>query len=306
VRYACIRQHQDAYAVRLMCRVLRVTPAGYYAWRHRPPSRHARRDRQLLVAIRAIHRRSRGTYGSPRIRAELRAQGQACSAKRVARLMRQDGLAARRRRASRVTTQSRHDHPVAPNTLARAFSVAAVAARGGLDRVWASDITYLATHEGWLYLAVVLDLASRRVIGWAMRSTLERGLTLDALRMALAHRHPGAGVLHHSDRGSQYACGDYQALLQAAGMACSMSRVGDCWDNAVAESFFATLKTELADHADWATREAARTAVFAYIEIWYNRERRHSSLGYQSPLQYEQNWKSPHVEKTVVTQQEAA
>jgi len=199
--------------------------------------------------------------------------------------MRVEGVRATQRRRFRVTTDSRHAHPVAPNVLGRRFAVEQVAVP---DRVWAGDITYIATREGWLYVAVVLDLGSRRVIGWAMRHTLERGLTLDALTMALGQRQPGAGVLHHSDRGSQYACGEYQALLTQHSMTCSMSRKGDCWDNAVVESFFATLKAELVDAADWATREAARAALFAYIEVWYNRQRRHSSLGYLSPLQYEQ------------------
>jgi putative transposase len=285
VRYAFIEAHRRQHAIRLMCRVLAVSKAGYYAWRHREPSARTRANTALATHIRAAHRRSRRTYGSPRVTEELRAQGVRCSENRVARVMRREAIRAKGRRRFRVlTTDSRHGEPVAPNVVQRQFAVAAIARR---DRVWASDITYLPTGEGWLYLAVVLDLASRRVIGWAMRHTLARGLTLDALQMALAQRQPGPGVLHHSDRGSQYACGDYQALLLAHGMTCSMSRKGDCWDNAVVESFFATLKTELVDGTDWATREIARTAIFEYIEVWYNRERRHSSLGYRSPVQYE-------------------
>jgi transposase InsO family protein len=264
-----------------MCRVLRVARTGYYAWRRRPPSARTCANRQLLTAIRAVHQQSRARYGSPRVTRELQTQGYRCGEARVARLMRTAGVQAKRRRRFRLTTDSRHAHPVAPNVLARQFAVATA------NRVWASDITYVPTREGWLYLAVVLDLASRRVIGWAMRHTLERGLTVDALRMALAQRQPGPGVLHHSDRGSQYACGAYQALLGKHGMACSMSRKGDCYDNAVVESFFATLKAELVEDAAWATRDAARTALFEYIEGWYNRERRHSSLGYRSPVQYE-------------------
>lgn len=281
MRYACIHRHRGSYAVALMCRVLQVARTGYYAWQRRPPSARARANTQLLIAIRTVYQQTRGRYGSPRITCELQAQGHRCSEARVARLMRTAGVQAKRRRRFRLTTNSRHGEPVAPNVLGRHFAVAAV------DRVWASDITYVPTQEGWLYLAVVLDLASRRVIGWAMRHTLERGLTLDALRMALAHRCPSSGVLHHSDRGSQYACGEYQGLLAAHGMVCSMSRKGDCWDNAVVESFFATLKTELVDDARWVTREDARTALFEYIEAWYNRVRRHSSLGYRSPVQYE-------------------
>lgn len=284
MRYACIQRHTGGYTVALMCRVLEVSRAGYYAWRRRPPSARTQTNRQLLDVIRTAVQQSRGRYGSPRITRELQAQGHCCSEARIARLMRQAGLRAKRRRRLRGTTDSRHGDPIAPNRLQRQFAIDAIP---GVDRVWASDITYVPTREGWLYLAVVLDLASRRVIGWAMRHTLERRLTLDALRMALAHRQPAPGILHHSDRGSQYACGDYQALLAAHGMTCSMSRKGDCWDNAVVESFFATLKTELADDTRWATRDEARSALFEYIESWYNRERRHSSLGYRSPVQYE-------------------
>jgi putative transposase len=274
VRFAFIRAHANEHAVTTMCRVLGVSKAGYDAWVKRPPSARAHGDPRLALDIRAIHRRSRGTYGSPRVHAELRAQG-----------MRAAGVRAKQRRRFRGTTDSRHGEPVAPNVLARQFGVGQV---GAADRVWAGDITYVPTREGWLYLAGVLDLASRRVIGWAMRPTLERGLPRDALPMAVAQRRPAAGMLHHSDRGSQYAGGDDQALLTQHGMRCSMSRKGDCWDNAVVESFFATLKAELVDDADWATREEARTALFEYIEGWYNRQRRHSSLGYRSPVQYEQ------------------
>jgi putative transposase len=284
VKYTCITRHRGEYSVRLMCRVLQVSRAGYYAWCRRPPSARTRANLALLMAIRVVHRQSRATYGSPRVTRELQAQGHRCSEPRVARLMRQAGVQAKRRRRFRVTTDSRHGEPIAPNRLQRRFAVTAIP---GVDHVWASDITYIPTREGWLYLAVVLDLASRRVIGWAMRHTLERRLTLAALQMALAHRQPMPGALHHSDRGSQYACGDYQALLAAHRMTGSMSGKGDCWDNAVVESFFATLKTELVDEASWATREEARTALFEYIEGWYNRQRRHSSLGYRSPVQYE-------------------
>ena len=285
MRYAFIEAHRWEHAVAVMCRVLAVSKAGYYAWRHREPSARAQANMALTAQIRVVHRQSRRTYGSPRVTQELRAQGVRCSENRVARVMRREAIRAKGRGHCRVTTtDSRHGEPIAPNVMARQFAVAQIARR---DRVWAGDITYVPTGEGWLYLAVVLDLASRRVIGWAMRHTLERGLTLDALQMALAQRQPGRGVLHHSDRGSQYACGDYQALLMAQGMTCSMSRKGDCWDNAVVESFFATLKVELVDEADWATHELARSAIFEYIEVWYNRERRHSSLGYRSPVQYE-------------------
>lgn len=286
MRFAFIEGHTREYHITTMCRVLVVSKAGYYAWGHRRPSPRAVVDAQLTAAIRVVHRTSRGTYGSPRVHAELRAQGQRHGAKRIARLMRADGVRARARRRRRVPAESRSLQPAAPNLLARQFAVAQV---DGPNRVWVGDITYLATRAGWLYLAVILDLASRRVIGWAMRHTLEGTLTGDALIMALARRCPGPGVLHHTDRGSQYAAADYRALLAAHGMDCSMSRVGDCWDNAVAESFFATLKRELADDADWLTRDAARTAVFEYIEVWYNQQRRHSSLGYRSPATYERD-----------------
>jgi transposase InsO family protein len=284
MRFAFIQVHARQHAVTTMCRVLRVSKAGYYAWVKRAPSARTTADEQLAERIRAVHRASRRTYGSPRVHAELQAQGRRHGRKRIARIMRTQGIRAKARRRFRVTTDSKHAHPIAPNTLARQFAVEQVAAS---DRVWVGDITYLFTREGWLYLAVVLDLGSRRVIGWAMRHTLEGALTEDALTMALTGRRPGPGVLHHTDRGSQYAAGDYRALLTTHGMACSMSRVGDCWDNAVAESFFATLKRELADDADWATRDDARTAVFEYIEVWYNRQRRHSSLDYLSPVAYE-------------------
>jgi len=284
MRFAFILVHAFEYHITTMCRVLEVSKAGYYAWVKRSPSARAVEDKPLTDQIRAIHQTSRRTYGSPRVQAELQAQGHHHGEKRVARLMREAGIQAETPRKFCVTTDSKHAHPIAPNHLDRQFAVEQVA---GLDRVWIGDITYLPTHEGWLYLAVVLDLASRRVIGWAMRHTLEGALTRDALTMALLGRQPAPGVLHHTDRGSQYAAGEYRALLAAHTMTCSMSRVGDCWDNAVAESFFATLKRELVSGADWATRDDARTAVFEYIEVWYNRQRRHSSLGHLSPVNYE-------------------
>lgn len=284
MRFAFIAVHTPEFHVTTMCRVLKVKKAGYYAWVSRPPSRHAEDDEQLAEAITVIHGESRQRYGSPRVHEELKAQGKQHGEKRVARIMQEEGLRAKTPRRFRVTTDSNHAHPIAPNVLDRQFAVAPVAA---LDRVWVGDITYLTTREGWLYLAIVLDLASRRVIGWAMRHTLEGALTRDALLMALTGRQPEPGTLYHSDQGSQYAAGDYQDILIAHAMDCSMSRRGNCWDNAVAESFFATLKRELADDADWATRDEARTAVFEYIEVWYNQQRRHSSLGYLSPAAFE-------------------
>lgn len=285
MRFRFIAVHTHEFHVTTMCRVLAVSKAGYYAWVNRPPSERTLADAALAEAIKEIHATSRQTYGSPRVHGELHAQGQRHGEKRIARIMREEGLRAKAPRRFRVTTDSQHAHPVAPNVLDRRFAVTEGAA---LDRVWVGDITYLTTREGWLYLAIVLDVASRRVIGWAMRHTLEGALTRDALLMALTGRRPAPGVLHHTDRGRQYAAGAYQDLLAAHAMECSMSRVGDCWDNAVAESFFATLKRELADAADWATRDDARTAVFEYIEVWYNQQRRHSSLGYLSPAAFEQ------------------
>jgi transposase InsO family protein len=287
MRFTFIAAHTEEFHVATMCRVLQVKRAGYYAWVNRPPSERTMKDAELAETIKDIYVKSRRTYGSPRVHEELKAQGQQHGEKRVARIMREEGLRAKTPRRFQVTTDSNHPHPIAPNTLDRQFAVAEDPGTAALDRVWVSDITYLATREGWLYLAILLDLASRRVIGWAMRHTLEGALTRDALTMALTDRCPRPGLLHHSDQGSQYAAGDYQEMLTAHAMECSMSRVGNCWDNAVAESFFATLKRELADDADWATRDEARTAVFEYIEVWYNQQRRHSSLGYLSPAAYE-------------------
>lgn len=290
MRYACIARHRGEYPVRLICRVLVVSPAGFYAWLTRAPSARAIADERLMLNIRVAHKQSDETYGAPRVRRDLRDDGLAVSTKRVARLMRQAGLVGEpgHRRGPR-TTDSAHADPVAPNVLARQFDVHGVRQ---LDRVWVSDLTYVPTRDGWLYLAVVLDLASRRVVGWAMGASLEVGLALDALRMAIAARRPAAGLLHHSDRGSQYACAEYTMVLAAHGMLASMSRKGDCWDNAVAESFFATLERELIARRDWRTRAEARQAIFQYIEIRYNRVRRHSTLGYVSPAQYETQLRS--------------
>jgi len=269
-----------------MCRVLEVSPSGYYASRKRSPSWHALIDELLMARVRIIHAESNETYGAPRVHRELQAEGLPASPKRVARLMREEGLVARPRKRQRVsTTDSNHDNPIAPNLLAREFDVNGV----GINRVWVADITYIPTREGMLYLATVLDLGSRRCVGWAMRDTLEVELALSALRMARAARAPGPGLIHHSDRGSQYTSGDYRTELTAHGMIASMSGKGDCYDNAVAESFFSTLEFELLMKNDWSTREDARRAIFRYIETWYNRRRRHSTLGYVSPAEYEQH-----------------
>ena len=285
MRYAVITRHRGEFTLRLMCRVLDVSPSGYYAWRQRSPSLHALADELLLLRIRIAHAESGETYGAPRVQRELKADGTRVSTKRVARLMRADELVARPPKRRRVsTTDSNHAQPIAPNLLARQFDVNGIA----LNQVWVGDLTYIPTREGWLYLASVLDLASRRCIGWAMGETLEVDLALGALRMALGARRPAPGLLHHSDRGSQYTSAEYRALLQAHGAIASMSRKGDCWDNAVAESFFATLELELIVKSDWHTRDDARRAIFRYIETWYNRKRRHSTLGYVSPVRYEE------------------
>jgi putative transposase len=281
MRFAFVAAEKACFPVRALCRVLGVSRAGFYAWQARAPSAHAQADDRLGLEIAVIHAESRQRYGSPRVHAELLDRGHRTSRKRVARLMRQHRLAARRRRRFRVTTDSRHPFPVAPNVLARRFEQPVP------DVAWVTDITYIPTGEGGLYLAVILDLCSRFVVGWAMSDRITRELALDALDMALVRRRPFQGLLHHSDRGSQYASGDYQDVLAAAGIVCSMSRRGNCWDNAVAESFFATVKVELVHDAAWETRAAARSALFEYIEIFYNGQRRHSSLGYLSPRAFE-------------------
>jgi putative transposase len=279
-KYQFVSAHASEYPVTLLCRVLGLPRSGYYAWRQRPLSAHQERDRQLTAQIQTTFTDSRRTYGSPRVHAELQVQGVHTARKRVARLMRQAQLYARPRRRSVRTTDSRHSQPIAPNLLARTFVAEAP------NRVWVCDITYLPTREGWLYLAVVLDLFARRVVGWSMQPSLERGLVLAALEHALQRRCPPPGLLHHSDRGSQYASADYQALLTQAQMCGSMSRKGDCWDNAAMESFFATLKAELPVSV-FDSHAAARSAVFDYIERFYNRVRLHSTLGYRSPVVYE-------------------
>jgi len=264
-----------------MCHVLDVSRSGYYAWLKRSESLRSREDKRLLKRISEIHKSSRETYGSPRVHAELQAEGVQCGRKRVARLMRLNGIRARQHKKFRATTDSRHSYAVAENLLNREFSVKFP------DQVWAGDITYVWTRDGWLFLAVVLDLYSRLVVGWSMCDRITRRLTMGALRMGLWRRKPQTGLLVHQDRGSQYACDDYQSLLEENGIVCSMSRKGDCWDNAVMESFFHTLKTELVHHRDYLTRAEARADIFEWIEAFYNRKRRHSTLGYLSPMEFE-------------------
>ena len=281
MKYAVIAEQMGRHSVRMMCDALQVAPSGFYAAQRRPLAARAISNARLTLEISAIHRESRGTYGSPRIYEELKALAIRCSRKRVAQQMRAAGLESKRPRPFRVTTQSGHGHPVAPNVLDRRFEVARP------NVTWVADVTAILTGEGWLYLAILLDLGSRRVVGWAMDTTPDRGLVGTALRRAINARQPGRGLLHHSDRGSVYASGDYRAQLDAEGITVSMSRIGNCWDNAVAESFFATLKTELVHDATWRTRAQATDAIADFIECWYNRRRRHSSLGYISPVEYE-------------------
>lgn len=281
MKYACIHAHREEFEVRLMCRVLAVSASGYYAWRTRAPSARARSSQRLLLQIRATHRRSRGSYGSPRVHHSLLQQGLRCGRNRVARLMKQAGLAGRPKgRKHRHGTAAQTQAP-APNLLARDFRVEAP------NRVWAADLTYIPTAEGWLYLAVVLDLFSRRVVGYAMGETMEAALAAAALQEALHRRRPPAGLLHHSDRGSQFTSTLYQNLLQQHGLRCSMSGKGDCWDNAVVESFFSTLKRELLPERPFPTRAYARRQIETFIHLWYNHRRLHSTLGYHSPAVFE-------------------
>lgn len=280
MKFAFVADHREDYPITTMCRVLGVSPSGFYAWQGRPVCERQCANARLLDDIRAIHACSRKTYGSPRIYAELRAQGIRCSRGRVARLMRLNGVVARRRKRYKVTTKVDAQSPVAPNVLARDFTA------DRPDSKWVADITYIDTYEGWLYLAAVLDVYSRRVVGWSMHARLMTELVENALRMALGQRTPEEEMLHHSDRGSQYTSRDYQTLLAKAHITPSMSSTGNCYDNAMMESFFATLKTECADRR-FVTRAEARRTIFEFIEVWYNRQRRHSALGYLSPVAFE-------------------
>ena len=283
MRFTFIQAHARIFHIVTMCRVLEVSRAGYYAWRARPLCDRVKADRVLTARIREIQKEVKGRYGSPRTHQELKALGFKCGEHRVARLMQRAGIRAKSARKYRVTTQSEHTKPVAPNVLDRNFSVEQ---HRKPDQAWAADITYIPTREGWLYLAVVIDLATRRVVGWSLRTRLDQELSISALRMALTHRGARGG-LHHSDRGVQYASAAYQRLLTQAGFNVSMSRVGDCWDNAVVESFFATLTKELLIDGLFESRTQASRELFHFIEVWYNRRRRHSSLGYRTPAEYE-------------------
>ena len=282
MRFAFVRDHKAEFPVEVLCEVLKVSRSGYHAWSRRPPSPSALRRDRLVAEIRHAHGESRATYGSPRVHRALKARGVPCCENTVAKLMKAQGVRPKARRPFVArTTDSRHDRPVAKNVLNR---------ESYADRpntTWTADISYVPTAEGWLYLAVVLDLFSRRVVGWATADHLRSELACNALRMALEHRRPKGGLLHHSDRGVQYAGESYQRLLAGHAIEPSMSRAGNCWDNAVTESFFSTAKRELTHHESYATQEEARRSLFEYIEVFYNRQRLHSTLGYRSPTEYE-------------------
>lgn len=281
MRFAFIRANRGDFPTAWMCRRLEVSTSGFHRWLTAAEPRRARRDRQLGVLIRAHHVASRGTYGSPRIHRDLASDGHRVGRKRVARLMREHGLVGASPRRFRRTTDSNHDSPIAPDLVARDFDPEAP------NKVWAADITYVRTWEGWTYLAVVIDLYSRRVVGWATADHMRTELVLSALTMAFDARRPAPGLIHHSDRGSQYASHAHRRALERMGARCSMSRKGDCWDNAVIESFFGTLKQELLYRQAWPTRRAADRAIDDYIDRFYNPRRRHSYLDYVSPLEYE-------------------
>lgn len=282
MKYAFIQKELSGYSVKRACAVLQVSTSGYYKALHRSASVAARRRAELAQRIKILHAANRQLYGSPRIHRALLAQGQKVCENTVARVMREHCIRAKtRRRFVPRTTDSTHDQPLAKNLLQRRFAAEA------LNRKWATDITYIPTDEGWLYLAGVMDLCSRRIVGWSMADHMETELVTRALHMALEQRRPAAGLLHHSDRGVQYASEDYRHLLQQQGMQASMSGKGDCWDNACCESFWATLKTELVHHHKYATREQARLSIFEYIEVFYNRQRLHSAIGYMSPEAFE-------------------
>jgi transposase InsO family protein len=279
VKYRFIEAQRVYYPVRSLCRALRVSASGYHAAGARPPSACAQRQAALTTRIRAIHAASRATYGAPRVHVELLAQGETCCKNTVAKLMRRAGIVPKTVRRFRVTTDSRHTQ-AAPNLLGRVFSAPHP------NACWLTDITFIPTREGWLYLAVILDLYSRAVLGWAMANRLDRWLVMAALNMAIGRRGK-APVILHSDRDSLYGAAEYRALLTQHGIRQSMSRKADCWDNAPMESFFHTLKTELVMHCDYSTREGARSSLFEYMEVFYNRQRRHSALNYEAPLAFE-------------------
>lgn len=281
MKFSFIKEHAADFGVTWMCRRLGVSPSGYYAYRGRPATKRALRDARLSLRIQAIHRQSRGTYGRPRICDELRAQGHRVGPRRVGRLMRAQGLFGRMPKRFKKTTDSKHDHGYAPNLLQQNFSAPEP------NRVWLSDITYVRTWQGWLYVAVTVDAFSRRVVGYAIDDHMRTDLVLDALRQAVRHRRPGRGLVHHSDRGTQYASEAFRKALRAIGAKSSMSSTGNCFDNAAAESFFSTLKQELIHRHAWPTKASAKAAIADYIDHFYNPRRRHSFVGNISPLDFE-------------------
>ena len=284
MKYGFIFEHLPFFPLRLMCRVLKVSKSGFMHWRHHPRSAHAERDAQLIEKIATMHEEHRGVYGSPRVHQALQHQGEHVSRKRIARLMREAGLNAASPIKRMKTTDSDHNSPIADNLLDRQFSATAP------NQKWVTDITYIPTGEGWLYLSAIVDLFSRKVVGWAMDSTMATSLVTRSLDQALANRQPSGKLIHHSDRGSQYASVNYRELLEQKGIIISMSRRGNCHDNACAESFWARLKVELVYRRTFATRDAARQAIFEYIEVFYNRLRLHSALGYVSPESFEKSY----------------
>ena len=285
MKYWFIESHRSEHRVEKMCRVLKVSRSGYYAFRGRGKSMRQLANERILAAIKEAHKESRRIYGSPRITDALRDGGIRCSENRVARLMRANGITAKMKRKFKATTDSNHNLPVAKNLLNRQFKV------DRPNKVWVSDITYIWTTEGWLYLAVILDLFSRQIVGWAMSDKITQDIVINAFSQALWRRKPKAGLMFHSDRGSQYAADGFRSLLAGRGFIQSMSRKGNCYDNAVAESFFHTLKTEVIYHEKYLTRDQARQSIFEYIEMFYNRKRKHSTLGYRSPWEFEQEAK---------------
>mgnify|MGYP001819346886 FL=1 len=281
MKFRFISAHRETFKVGRMCKLLKVSRSGFHAWLNRPQSRRSRKNRALEAKIRVLHAASHGIYGAPKIHRDLIDNGVPCGKNRVARIMCEAGLRSRTKKKFKATTNSRHNFPVAPNLLNQDFTAQAP------DSAWVGDITYIPTEQGWLYLAVLLDLFNREVVGWSTSARMTRQLAMDALQMALGRRSPQKGLLHHTDRGSQYASNDYQKILKEHGFICSMSRKGNCYDNAVAESFFGRLKSEWVNHQRYPSRSEAKRSLFYYIEIFYSRKRRHSSIDYVTPQEYE-------------------